>query len=147
MPRCFSMGRCTGRWNSWAAPTSTRGWPGATKSSAKWAAWTQISPTMGVRRVAVPAYSSPQRTQRKSKEECSTHHSSYPVEQVSDVKVQQESHPNATQLQVRQQLRFVDRKNRFHRLNLQNYQLFNAKIYSKRPLDPQSVINDSQGNF
>jgi len=64
-----------------------------------------------------------------------------------DVEVQQKPHSDAAQLQIGQQLRFVDRKNRFNGLDFHDYPLFNTKINLKSSLDSQSVINDSERNL
>jgi hypothetical protein len=50
-------------------------------------------------------------------------------------------------LQIGQQLRFVDRKNRFNGFDFHNYPLFNPKINPERSLDSESVIDDSERNL
>jgi hypothetical protein len=66
---------------------------------------------------------------------------------VRNVEIQEQADSDATQLQVGQQLRLVDWKDRFHRFDFNNQQLFYAKINSECPLYSQAVIDDRERNL
>ena len=117
------------------------------RNSGAWASWVQILQTKQAPDVAACTYPSPQRTQRKNREEWLPHETLDAVKHVHDVEVQQETYTHATQLQIGQQLSVMDRQDGFHRLNLHEHDPFDSHVDSECGINLESVVEDRQSKF